>query len=414
MDVVLHVGAHRTASTTFQKTLGANGAALAAGGRGLLGSEMHAGRPVRRADRPARGVWTAARRLGLRRVARRARGSERAGARILLVSEENALGSMRAALTGRRVLRDAGARVAAAGRGVRRSSGDDRDGDPCAGCLVAVGRCVLRRAHRTGPRCTGRRSARSRALARCDWRCGECDGRAPSRSGAMRRWPSARCGSGPADGQGVRRSGRWAGARTPPTPRAGDASGQHDRAARPRRYRADLDWLRAGADGLAEFMDAGAGYEIPPGTGEERGRPDDGKYQDHINAAWRERAAKELKGRDPDTWPGTRWRASASSRSIPRRILEGLPHMGTVPGFEPFTRGVKATMYAGRPWTIRQYAGFSTAEESNAFYRKAWPPGSRACRSPSTWPRTAAMTATTPAWWAMWARRAWPSTASRT
>jgi methylmalonyl-CoA mutase len=50
---------------------------------------------------------------------------------------------------------------------------------------------------------------------------------------------------------------------------------------------------------------------------------------------------------------------------------EGLPHMGTAPGFEPFTRGVKATMYAGRPWTIRQYAGFSTAEESNAFYRKA-------------------------------------------
>jgi methylmalonyl-CoA mutase len=45
--------------------------------------------------------------------------------------------------------------------------------------------------------------------------------------------------------------------------------------------------------------------------------------------------------------------------------------MGSAPGFEPFTRGVKATMYAGRPWTIRQYAGFSTAEESNAFYRKA-------------------------------------------
>ncbi|PRD38731.1 UNVERIFIED_CONTAM: bhbA [Trichonephila clavipes] len=45
--------------------------------------------------------------------------------------------------------------------------------------------------------------------------------------------------------------------------------------------------------------------------------------------------------------------------------------MGTLPGIGPFTRGVRATMYAGRPWTIRQYAGFSTAEESNAFYRKA-------------------------------------------
>ncbi len=51
--------------------------------------------------------------------------------------------------------------------------------------------------------------------------------------------------------------------------------------------------------------------------------------------------------------------------------LEGLDHLGTLPGEAPFTRGVKATMYAGRPWTIRQYAGFSTAEESNAFYRKA-------------------------------------------
>ena len=47
-----------------------------------------------------------------------------------------------------------------------------------------------------------------------------------------------------------------------------------------------------------------------------------------------------------------------------------LTHMGGVPGYAPFTRGVKATMYAGRPWTIRQYAGFSTAEESNAFYRR--------------------------------------------
>jgi methylmalonyl-CoA mutase len=49
----------------------------------------------------------------------------------------------------------------------------------------------------------------------------------------------------------------------------------------------------------------------------------------------------------------------------------GLPHADTLPGFEPFVRGPQATMYAARPWTIRQYAGFSTAEESNAFYRKA-------------------------------------------
>ncbi|MBC9073335.1 methylmalonyl-CoA mutase [Thauera sp. CAU 1555] len=48
-----------------------------------------------------------------------------------------------------------------------------------------------------------------------------------------------------------------------------------------------------------------------------------------------------------------------------------LPHADTLPGFEPFLRGPQPTMYAVKPWTIRQYAGFSTAEESNAFYRKA-------------------------------------------
>ncbi len=51
--------------------------------------------------------------------------------------------------------------------------------------------------------------------------------------------------------------------------------------------------------------------------------------------------------------------------------IRDLPHTDTLPGFEPFIRGPQATMYAVRPWTIRQYAGFSTAEESNAFYRKA-------------------------------------------
>lgn len=48
-----------------------------------------------------------------------------------------------------------------------------------------------------------------------------------------------------------------------------------------------------------------------------------------------------------------------------------IDHLGSLPGFAPFVRGPRATMYAGRPWTIRQYAGFSTAEASNAFYRKA-------------------------------------------
>ncbi|MDE2277784.1 MAG: methylmalonyl-CoA mutase, partial [Burkholderiales bacterium] len=51
--------------------------------------------------------------------------------------------------------------------------------------------------------------------------------------------------------------------------------------------------------------------------------------------------------------------------------LQGLPHTDTLPGFAPYVRGPQATMYTVRPWTIRQYAGFSTAEDSNAFYRQA-------------------------------------------
>jgi len=54
-----------------------------------------------------------------------------------------------------------------------------------------------------------------------------------------------------------------------------------------------------------------------------------------------------------------------------------LPYADTLPGFEPFLRGPQPTMYAARPWTIRQYAGFSTAEASNAFYRKALAAGAQ-------------------------------------
>ncbi|HEX6703627.1 MAG TPA: methylmalonyl-CoA mutase [Albitalea sp.] len=57
--------------------------------------------------------------------------------------------------------------------------------------------------------------------------------------------------------------------------------------------------------------------------------------------------------------------------------LKGLAHTDTLPGFEPFVRGPQATMYAARPWTIRQYAGFSTAEASNDFYRKALAAGAQ-------------------------------------
>ncbi|ODU20182.1 MAG: methylmalonyl-CoA mutase [Sphingomonas sp. SCN 67-18] len=80
---------------------------------------------------------------------------------------------------------------------------------------------------------------------------------------------------------------------------------------------------------------------------------------------WEALAAREVKGRDLlwDTPEGIRVKPLYTAGDV-AGIDPGLP------GFAPFTRGVRASMYAGRPWTIRQYAGFSTAEESNAFYRR--------------------------------------------
>ena len=86
---------------------------------------------------------------------------------------------------------------------------------------------------------------------------------------------------------------------------------------------------------------------------------------------WVSLAAKELKGRDPEALTWATLEGIAVKPLYTAEDTADLPHMGGVPGVAPFTRGVRATMYAGRPWTIRQYAGFSTAEESNAFYRKA-------------------------------------------
>ena len=86
---------------------------------------------------------------------------------------------------------------------------------------------------------------------------------------------------------------------------------------------------------------------------------------------WQKLAAKELKDRPLDALTRTTLEGIAIKPLYTAKDTLDLPHMGALPGFEPYTRGVKATMYAGRPWTIRQYAGFSTAEASNAFYRKA-------------------------------------------
>ncbi len=79
---------------------------------------------------------------------------------------------------------------------------------------------------------------------------------------------------------------------------------------------------------------------------------------------WQTAAAKEVKGKD------LTWHTPEGIAVKPLYTAEDVTADPGLPGFAPFTRGVRASMYAGRPWTIRQYAGFSTAEESNAFYRR--------------------------------------------
>jgi methylmalonyl-CoA mutase len=78
---------------------------------------------------------------------------------------------------------------------------------------------------------------------------------------------------------------------------------------------------------------------------------------------WKKAADKEVKGKD------LTWHTPEGIAVKPLYTSDDAGDPG-LPGFAPFTRGVRASMYAGRPWTIRQYAGFSTAEESNAFYRR--------------------------------------------
>ena len=85
---------------------------------------------------------------------------------------------------------------------------------------------------------------------------------------------------------------------------------------------------------------------------------------------WQKLAEKELRGRPIEELD---WKTLEGIEVKPvysEEDLKGLAHLGKLPGLEPYVRGVKATMYTGRPWTIRQYAGYSTAEESNAFYKR--------------------------------------------
>ena len=86
--------------------------------------------------------------------------------------------------------------------------------------------------------------------------------------------------------------------------------------------------------------------------------------------AWTALVESETRGRSP---ADLAWRTPEGIDVKPLYTaadLEGLEHLDSLPGFAPFVRGPRASMYAGRPWTLRQYAGYSTAEESNAFYRR--------------------------------------------
>ena len=86
--------------------------------------------------------------------------------------------------------------------------------------------------------------------------------------------------------------------------------------------------------------------------------------------SWAALAAKELKNRALGELTWDTPEGFAIKPLYTAADLEGFEVAGSLPGFAPYVRGVRATMYTGRPWTIRQYAGFSTAEDSNAFYRK--------------------------------------------
>ena len=85
---------------------------------------------------------------------------------------------------------------------------------------------------------------------------------------------------------------------------------------------------------------------------------------------WQGLARKELRDQPLDDLTVDMAEGFAVKPLYTAEDLEGLDHLDSMPGFAPYVRGPRATMYAKRPWTVRQYAGFSTAEESNAFYRR--------------------------------------------
>ncbi|MGD9330110.1 MAG: methylmalonyl-CoA mutase [Desulfobacterales bacterium] len=93
--------------------------------------------------------------------------------------------------------------------------------------------------------------------------------------------------------------------------------------------------------------------------------------------SWKELATKQMKGKSVDSLLWSTPEGIPVKPLYTAEDLEGIEHVNTLPGMPPYVRGPMATMYAGRPWTIRQYAGFSTAKASNAFYRRNLAAGQR-------------------------------------
>ena len=127
-----------------------------------------------------------------------------------------------------------------------------------------------------------------------------------------------------------------------------------------------VEWnvRRVGVEtGVEAGAETGVGTDTSAGTG-----TGDAAIEARF-AAWRTRA-EEQSGLPVDELAWMTYERIAVPPLATSRDSSGLSHLGYLPGLPPFLRGPYATMYATRPWTVRQYAGFSTAEESNAFYRR--------------------------------------------
>lgn len=296
MDVVLHIGAHRTASTTLQKTMGANGAVLAAANVVYWGPKRTRAGLFHGLIGAAGTLDARARAAGLRRVANRVRQAERTGARLLLVSEENCLGSMRAALAGGGLYGDGAARVAAI-----LPAFEGRD------VTLALG---LRALDDWWSSVQAFRRARGGAEARGEtfdpgsrsWRDVVTDLETATDAGRIALWRHERMAARPdlvvAALTGVaaeriamsepRNVSRGSGG-------ANDAHGMDGmvrtcasvptdpsiRAMLRRRYDADVAWLGAGGSRRVQLIDEGPGQSIPAPAGQGRERSHDGELQDH-------------------------------------------------------------------------------------------------------------------------------------